>query len=48
MSLTLPHKAPPLPLNDFVDQVILAVPEPAHRFGLRGVVWAALGELDTA
>ena len=33
--------------NDCVDQVILAVPEPAHRFGLRGGVWAALGELDS-
>src|SRR4029450_7496432 len=33
--------------NDGVDQVILAVPEPAHCFGLRGVVLAALGELDT-
>ena len=34
--------------NDFVDQVVLAVPEPAHRFGLAGVVRASLGELDTA
>src|SRR4030095_471204 len=39
-------RLPPSLFNDFVDQVILAVPEPAHRFGLRGVIWGALREVD--
>src|SRR5262249_31162861 len=34
--------------NDLVDQIVLAVPEPADRFDLWGVVWASLGQLDTA
>src|SRR5215472_16141315 len=34
--------------NDLVDQVVFAVPEPAHRFGLCGIIWAALGQLDIA
>ena len=33
---------------DMVDQVVLAVPESAHRFDLCGVVRVSLGELDTA
>ena len=35
-------------LYDLVDQVVLAVAEPAHCFGLRGVVRAPFGKLDTA
>src|SRR4029077_1968526 len=38
----------PVFFDDLVDQVVLAVPEPAHCFSLRGVVHAPLGELDTA
>src|ERR671919_1656979 len=33
-------------VDDVVDQGILAVPEPAHRFGLRGVIRGALRQLD--
>jgi hypothetical protein len=36
-----PHR-----VDDFVDKVILAVPEPAHRFGLRGVIRGSLREVD--
>src|SRR6516162_1421613 len=38
----------PLFLNDFVDQTVLAVCEPAHRFGVREVVRASVGELNPA
>ena len=38
----------PYAFNDLVDQLVLAVPEPAHRFSLRRIVRASLGELDTA
>src|SRR5439155_24471810 len=38
----------PVFFDDAVDQVVLAVPEPAHCFSLRGVVDAPLGEPDTA
>ena len=33
---------------DLVDQVVLAVAEPAYCFGLCRVVRIAFGELDTA
>src|SRR6516225_7719045 len=32
----------PRVFNDLVDQVVLAVPEPAHRFDLWGIVWMSL------
>src|SRR5215468_7608999 len=38
----------PFVFDDSVDQVVLAVPEPVHCFGLRGVVWMSLGKLDAA
>ena len=38
---------PPV-LDDRVDQVVLAVPEPAHCLGLRGIVRASLGKPNTA
>src|SRR3974377_146070 len=38
----------PFFLVDPVDEVVLAVAEPAHCFRLRGVVGAPLGESDTA
>src|SRR5215471_17246086 len=38
----------PFLLNDFVDQVVFAVPEPVYRFGLRGVVRVSLREPNTA
>ena len=34
--------------DDLVDQVVLAVPEPAHRFSLWRIVRASLGELNSA
>src|SRR5262245_303040 len=34
--------------NKFIDQFILAVPEPAHCFDLRRIVRVSLGELDVA
>ena len=34
--------------DDLVDQVVLAVPEPADCFGLRQVLWGSLGEMDIA
>ena len=34
--------------NDLVDQLVLAVPEPAHRFSVWRIVRGSLGELDTA
>jgi len=34
--------------DDLVDQVVLAVPEAIHCFGLRGVVGGSLGEMDIA
>src|SRR5262252_2990277 len=36
-----PHRG-----DDVVDEVILAVPEPTHRFSLRGVIRGALREVD--
>src|SRR5713101_1699274 len=36
-----PHRG-----DDVVDKVILAVPEPTHRFGLRGVIRGALRKVD--
>src|SRR2546428_4857710 len=36
-----PHRG-----DDVVDEVILAVPEPAYRVGLRGVIRGALREVD--
>src|SRR5262249_60984763 len=38
----------PFVFDDSVDQVGLAVPEPVHCFGLRGVVGTSFGEPDTA
>src|SRR5215469_7190745 len=38
----------PFVFDDSVDQVVLAVPEPVHCFGLRGVVGTSFGEPDTA
>src|SRR5262249_18843498 len=38
----------PLVFNGLVGQVVLAVPEPAYRFELWGVVRVSLGELDAA
>src|SRR5262249_46874782 len=37
---------PPRRGDDVVDEVILAVPEPTHRVGLRGVIRGALREVD--
>jgi hypothetical protein len=34
--------------DDLVDQVVLAVAEPAHRFGLRRIMRTSFGKLDTA
>src|SRR6516164_259093 len=34
--------------NDLVDQTVLAVREPTHRFGLQRIGRASLGELETA
>src|SRR5215470_6463452 len=36
-----PHRG-----DDVVDEVILAVPEPAYRVGLRGVIRGTLREVD--
>src|SRR5215469_11531103 len=38
----------PVFLDNLVDQIVLAVPETVHGFGLRRIVWASLGEPDTA
>src|SRR6516165_6518895 len=38
----------PFVFDDSVDQVVFAVPEPVHCFGLRGVVGTSFGEPDTA
>src|SRR4030095_7594806 len=35
-------------LNGLVNQVVLAIPEAAHCFDLRGGIRTSLGELDTA
>ena len=43
-----PRKASPHVFDYLVDQVVLAVPEPAHRLRLCRVVRASLGELDVA
>jgi hypothetical protein len=34
--------------NDLIDQLVLAVPQPAHRFSVLRIVGGSLGELDTA
>ena len=34
--------------DDLVDQVVLAVPEAIHCFGLRRIVRTSLGEMDIA
>src|SRR5215469_6787450 len=38
----------PFVFDDLVDQVVLAVPEAVHGFGLRRIVGTSLGELYTA